>query len=43
VPQSSYFLVLIWFFTRALLLLRRLFVFRATLASLVFFAHKWKT
>ncbi len=43
-PQSSYFLVLVWFFTRALLLLlRRLFVFRATLASLVFFAHKWKT
>jgi hypothetical protein len=44
VPQSSYFLVLVWFFTRALLLLlRRLFVFRAILASLVFFAHKWKT
>jgi hypothetical protein len=43
VPQSSYFVVLVWFFTRALLLLRRLFVFRATLASLVFFAHKWKT
>ncbi len=42
-PQSSYFLVLVWFFTRALLLLRRLFVFRAKLASLVFFAHKWKT
>ncbi len=41
-PQSSYFLVLVWFFTRVLLL-RRLFVFRATLASLVFFAHKWKT